>query len=74
MRAPTSMPAISCIPKGPTGRPKAMIAASISGTEAPFFEQEAGLAHVVGEHSIGHESEAVPDDDGNLAQAFAELH
>ena len=38
-----------------------------------FLEQQVRLAHVVGEHAVGDEPEAVADDDADLAELLGEL-
>ena len=38
-----------------------------------FFEQQVRLAHVVGEHPVGDEAEAVADDDADLAELLRQL-
>ena len=74
-RAPTSMPAMSCMPNGPTGMPKSVSAPSISLARWPLLQQEVRLAQVVRQHPVGDETEAISDDDaGTLPMRLREFH
>ena len=67
------MPAMSCMPNGPTGNPKSVRAPVDLRDAGAFFEQQVRLAHVVREHAVGDEPEAVADDDADLAQLLRQL-
>ena len=73
MRAPTSMPAMSCMPYGTDRQPELGQHAIDLLDARALLEQQVRLAHVVGEHAVGDEPEAVADDDADLAELLGEL-
>ena len=61
------------MPNGPTGMPKAVKHLIDLGHACAFLQQQVSLAHVVSEHAVGDETEAIADHNAHFVQLLRQF-